>query len=75
MNRESPHPDASRDGPAGSSPVSGPPRMRQVLDAIPPVSGAVVMASGIVSIDLYSACDLTLGMPGWPLTVSAAGRG
>ena len=28
--------------------------MRQVLDAVPPASGAVVMASGIVSIDLYS---------------------
>ena len=28
--------------------------MRQVLDALPPASGAVVMASGIVSIDLYS---------------------
>ena len=40
--------------PAGPSPVPGPPRMRQVLDAIPPASGAIVMASGIVSIDLYS---------------------
>ena len=28
--------------------------MGQVLDAIPPASGAIVMASGIVSIDLYS---------------------
>jgi tellurite resistance protein TehA-like permease len=28
--------------------------MRQVLDAIPPASGAVVMASGLVSINLYS---------------------
>ena len=28
--------------------------MRQVLDAIPPASGAIVMASGVVSIDLYS---------------------
>ena len=57
MNGESPHADAvngSRDGPAGPSPVPGPPRMRQVLDAIPPASGAIVMASGIVSIDLYS---------------------
>ncbi len=43
-----------RDGPAGPSPVPGPPRMRRVLDAIPPASGAIVMASGIVSIDLYS---------------------
>ena len=57
MNGEPPHADAvngSRDGPAGPSPVPGPPRMRQVLDAIPPASGAIVMASGIVSIDLYS---------------------
>ena len=56
MNRESPHADpvnGNRDG-AGPSPVPGPPRMRQVLDAIPPASGAVVMGSGIVSIDLYS---------------------
>ncbi len=41
-------------GPAGPSPVPGPPRMRPVLDAIPPASGAVVLGSGIVSIDLYS---------------------
>ncbi len=57
MNGESPHADAvngSRDGPAGPSAVPGPPRMWQVLDAIPPASGAIVMASGIVSIDLYS---------------------
>jgi tellurite resistance protein TehA-like permease len=57
MNHQSPHADAvngSRDGPAGPSPVPGPSRMRQVLDAIPPASGAVVMASGIVSIDLYA---------------------
>jgi hypothetical protein len=48
MNGESPHADAvngSRDGPAGPSPVPGPPRMRQVLDAIPPASGAIVTAS------------------------------
>ena len=57
MNRESPHGDAangSRDGPAGPSPVPGPPHVRQVLDAITPASGAVVMASGILSIDLHS---------------------
>ena len=41
-------------GPAGPSPASGPPRMRQVEDAIRPALGAVVMASGVVSIDLYS---------------------
>ncbi len=46
--------NGSRDGPAVPSPVPGLPRMRQVLDAIPPASGAIVMASGIVSIDLYS---------------------
>ena len=63
MNHQSPHADAvngSRDGAAGPAPVPGPPRMRQVLDAIPPASGAVVMGSGIVSIDLYSGHQLVL---------------
>ena len=31
-----------------------PPRRQQVLDAIPPASGAMVMASGILCVDLYS---------------------
>ena len=35
--------------------VPGPPFVGQLLDAIPPASGAVVMGSGIVSIDLHSA--------------------
>jgi tellurite resistance protein TehA-like permease len=63
MNHESPHADAvneSRDGAAGPSPVPGPPGMRRVLDAIPPASGAVVMGSAIVSIDLYSVHQLVL---------------
>jgi tellurite resistance protein TehA-like permease len=34
--------------------ASGPPRRRQVLDAVPPASGAVVMGSGILCVDLYS---------------------
>ena len=54
MNRESPHLDASRDGPAASAPVSPRSFIHRVLDAIPPASGAIVMASGIVSIDLDS---------------------
>jgi len=57
MNRESRHTNAvsrSRDGPAGPSPVPGAPRVKQLLDAIPPASWTVVMGSGIVSIDLYS---------------------
>ena len=36
------------------SPVSGRSLIHRVLDAIPPASGAIVMASGIVSIDLDS---------------------
>ena len=60
MNRESPHPDASRDGPAGPSPVPGRLHIRQVEDAIRPALGAVVMASGVVSIDLYSDHRLVL---------------
>ena len=51
MNGESPRADAVngiRDS------VGGPSRIRQVLDAIPPASGAIVMASGMVSIDLRS---------------------
>ena len=63
MNRESPHADAvngNRDGTAGPAPVPGPSRMHQVLDAIPPASGAVVLAPGIVSIDLYSVHQLVL---------------
>jgi tellurite resistance protein TehA-like permease len=35
-------------------------RVRQLLDAIPPASGAVIMGSGIVSIDLYSVHQLVL---------------
>jgi hypothetical protein len=57
MSRESPHADGvngSRDGAAGPSPLPGPACLRQVLDAIPPASGAVVMGCGIVSIDLHS---------------------
>jgi hypothetical protein len=54
MNRESPHPDASRERPAGSAPVSRRSFIHRVLDVIPPTSGAIVMASGIVSIDLDS---------------------
>ena len=34
--------------------ASGPPRRRQVLDAVPPASGGVVMGSGILCVDLYS---------------------
>lgn len=34
--------------------ASGPPRRRQVLDAVPPASGAVVMGSGILCVDFYS---------------------
>ena len=61
MNRESPHPRCgSRDGPAGPSPVPGRPHMWQVEDAIRPALGAVVMASGVVSIDLYSDHRLVL---------------
>ena len=60
MNRESPHPDASRDGPVGPSPVPGRLHIRQVEDAIRPALGAVVMASGVVSIDLYSDHRLVL---------------
>jgi len=40
--------------------VPGPPFVGQLLDAIPPASGAVVMGSGIVSIDLYSDHQLVL---------------
>lgn len=57
MNRESRHTNAvsrSRDGPTGPSPVPGAPRGQQLLDTVPPASWAVVMGSGIVSIDLYS---------------------
>ena len=57
MNRESPHAEAvngNRDAAARPSPVPGPPRMRQVLDAIPPASGGIVLACGIVSVDLNS---------------------
>jgi tellurite resistance protein TehA-like permease len=32
---------------------SGPPRVQQVLDAVPPASGAVVMGAGILCVDLY----------------------
>jgi tellurite resistance protein TehA-like permease len=34
--------------------ASGPPRGQRVLDAVPPASGAVVMGSGILCVDLYS---------------------
>jgi tellurite resistance protein TehA-like permease len=34
--------------------ASGPLRRQQVLDAVPPASGAVVMGSGILCVDLYS---------------------
>jgi hypothetical protein len=34
--------------------AAGPPRMKQLLAAIPPASWTVVMGSGIVSIDLYA---------------------
>jgi hypothetical protein len=34
--------------------ATGPPRRLQVLDAVPPASGAVVMGSGILCVDLYS---------------------
>jgi hypothetical protein len=54
MNRESPQPDAGRDRPAGSAPIFPRSFIHRVLDAIPPASGAIVMASGIVSIDLDS---------------------
>jgi hypothetical protein len=32
--------------------ASGPPRGQRVLDAVPPASGAVVMGSGILCMDL-----------------------
>ena len=70
MNCESPHPDASRDGPAGSTPVSSPSFIHRVLDAIPPASGAIVMASSIVWINLHSDDHriLSASRPGspWP---------
>jgi tellurite resistance protein TehA-like permease len=34
--------------------ASGPARRHQVLDAVPPASGTVVMGCGILSVDLYS---------------------
>jgi hypothetical protein len=34
--------------------------LKQLLDATAPASGAVVMGSGIVSIDLYSAFTVSL---------------
>jgi tellurite resistance protein TehA-like permease len=54
MKRESqPSPaTGSQDGPGEASTRLA--SMERVLDAIPPASGAVVMACGIVSIDLYS---------------------
>jgi tellurite resistance protein TehA-like permease len=46
--------------------TSGPPRRQQVLDAIPPASGAVVMASGILCVDLYSVRQPVLAaIMGW----------
>ena len=39
--------------PTGAGAV-GPPRRQQVLDAVPPASGAVVMGSGILCVDLFS---------------------
>jgi tellurite resistance protein TehA-like permease len=35
----------------------GPSRAQQVFDAVPPASGAVVMASGILCVDLYSVAQ------------------
>jgi tellurite resistance protein TehA-like permease len=35
--------------------VAVPPRVQQVLDDVPPASGAVVMGSGILCVDLYAA--------------------
>ena len=35
------------------SPIPGPPRMRQVLDTIPPASVGIVLGCGIVSVDLF----------------------
>jgi tellurite resistance protein TehA-like permease len=40
-----------RDNAAGAS---SPPRLEQLVDSVPPASGAVVMASGILCVDLYS---------------------
>jgi hypothetical protein len=40
--------------------ASGWSRRRQVLDAIPPASGAVVMGSGILCVDLYSVRQVVL---------------
>jgi tellurite resistance protein TehA-like permease len=37
----------------GAGPAA-PPRAQQVLDAVPPASGAVVMGSGILCVDLYA---------------------
>ena len=71
MNRESPHPHASRDPPAGSAPISPRSFIHRVLDAIRPASGAVVMASGVVSIDLDSGDHQRFSQPSrsgspWP---------
>jgi hypothetical protein len=71
MNRESRHTNAvsrSRDGATGPSSVSGPPHVKQLLDAVPPASWAVVIGSGIVSIDLYSDTE---GYSGRPVEVQA----